>query len=183
MKHFYKNIQGWFHFQELYREEVTKAKDGAIFVEVGCWKGKSTAFLAVEIINSAKAIQLYCVDHWDDSDPLAKKHGVQDIFTQFVQNLAPVIGHINVICGKSVEVAKRYDDNSIDFLMLDAAHDYKNVRADIDAWLPKLKPGATFGGDDWNWSGVHRAASETFSNITILGQGKGRHWKTTKELS
>ena len=64
MEHFFNKIEGWFSFGELYRDAVYNAKDGDVFVEVGSWKGRSAAFMAVEIINSKKKIDFYCVDSW-----------------------------------------------------------------------------------------------------------------------
>jgi len=73
MNHFFDDIQGWFNFTRPYREAVLSApKNGAVFVEIGCWKGRSSAYLGVEIVNSGKDIQLYCVDHWKGSDQVHK---------------------------------------------------------------------------------------------------------------
>ena len=66
--HYYEGIQGWFNFRRVYGEMVARAAPGAVFVEVGCWKGRSTAFLGVEILRSGKAIALHCVDHFRGSD-------------------------------------------------------------------------------------------------------------------
>ena len=49
----------------------------------------------------------------------------------------------------SVEAAKRFTDESLDFVYLDADHSYEAVRDDIAAWWPKLKPGGLFAGDDY----------------------------------
>ena len=47
-------------------------------------------------------------------------------------------------------------DHSLDFVFLDASHEYKDVKDDIEHWLPKVKIGGTLGGDDMNWKGVGR---------------------------
>lgn len=43
---------------------MARAAPGAVFVKVGCWKGRSAAFLGVDILRSGKAIALHCVDHF-----------------------------------------------------------------------------------------------------------------------
>ena len=47
---------------------VEKFSSGSKFVEVGSWKGKSAAYMAVEIINSKKKITLDCIDTWEGSN-------------------------------------------------------------------------------------------------------------------
>ena len=67
MKHIYDQPQfgeQWFTFPDLYRAAVLNANSPAHFVEVGSWKGRSSAFMCVEIFNSGKDIQFTCVDQW-----------------------------------------------------------------------------------------------------------------------
>lgn len=61
MEHFYNNIQGWFDFENIYRKIVYNSPIDNIshFVEIGSWLGKSSSFMAVEILNSKKSVN-YC---------------------------------------------------------------------------------------------------------------------------
>ncbi len=54
-----------------------------------------------------------------------------------------------LIQGRSVEVATLFDDNCFDFIHIDAGHSYKDVKADLNAWWPKLSSGGCFCGDDY----------------------------------
>ena len=49
----------------------------------------------------------------------------------------------------SEEAARQIPDRSLDFVYLDARHDYASVKEDIGLWYPKLKPGAVFAGHDY----------------------------------
>lgn len=54
-------------------------------------------------------------------------------------------------------------DGSVSFCLIDGAHDYKSVKDDIAAWLPKMKPGGWLCGDDIAWGDdmpVFRAVEE-----------------------
>lgn len=206
MNHFYRSIPGWFSFQDVYADAVREAPADreSIFVEIGCWKGKSTAFLAVEAINSGKPIKICAVDHWLGSDEPAH-HADPDVkngtlFERFVANMMPVRRHVEVMRMASVDAASVFAGRLADLVMLDGDHSYDGVRADLSAWLPRMRPGGVVAGDDWNWSGVNQAVIERFvveqdpdapiptrsmpppvlrdcSSFEILGEGKGRHWR------
>src|SRR5689334_683524 len=61
----YKQIRGWFNYDDLYAWQVSIHGDGAQFVEVGSWLGKSTCYMASAIASSGKRIHFYAVDVWD----------------------------------------------------------------------------------------------------------------------
>ena len=37
----------------------------------------------------------------------------------------------------------------MDFVYIDARHDYESVLEDLDAWCPKMKPGGIIAGHDY----------------------------------
>jgi hypothetical protein len=168
MEHFYQNIQGWFDFQNHYTRMVNEAPESAHFVEVGTWKGTSAAYLIVEIINSGKNIKLDCVDTWQGSEEhqAGLSHSDQHVidgtlYNHFMENMKPVEGKFTPVRLPSVQAASMYSDASLDFVFLDAAHDYDNIKADIIAWLPKVKKGGWIGGHDYTWNeGIRRACDE-----------------------
>jgi Methyltransferase domain len=164
MKHFFNDVEGWFTFPVIYSLQVAKAKDKAHFVEVGSWKGKSTAYMAVEIINSKKDIQFDCVDTWEGSDEPAH-HIDKDVidntlYETFIKNMKPAEGYYKPVRMDSVSASRLYEDESLDFVFIDAAHDYESVKADIKAWYPKVKIGGTIAGHDYNWQSVKKAVDE-----------------------
>lgn len=142
MEHFYQNLEGenWFDYEMFYLTMVDRFPSGSHFVELGTWRGKSAAFMAVEIINSGKKIRFDCIDNWSQGD-------TKD---ECLKNLEPVKDHINIIEGISWEAASLYKDNSIDFCFVDAAHDYESKVKDVTAWLPKIKSGGVIAGHDYN---------------------------------
>jgi hypothetical protein len=173
MRHFYSDIPGWFSFSRLYREAVMNAREPARFVEIGVWKGRSTAFLGVEIINSAKNIHLDVVDTFQGSDEAvhrqdASLHQLQEEFCRNVKPIASAIGVVRV--QPSTEAARDYDDWSLDFVFIDAAHDYESVKNDIQAWKPKVKRGGILAGHDYHseWPGVVQAVDELCPTRTVL---------------
>ena len=169
MEHFYQKIQGWCNFWTIYNNMVELAEDGDHFVEVGAWKGQSTAFMAVLIANSGKQIKFDVVDTWEgsaehkaDTESWDKDLKDDNLYNEFLTNMKPAEGYFNPIRTTSLEAAASYEDESSEFVLLDASHEYEDVKADILAWLPKIKPGCFLGGDDYHqtWPGVIRAVTE-----------------------
>ena len=50
----------------------------------------------------------------------------------------------------STEAAKNFDKESIDFIYVDARHDYCGVTEDLEHYWPILKPGGIMAGHDYN---------------------------------
>jgi len=184
MEHFYQNIEGWFCFESIYDGAVSSASDGSHFVEVGAWKGKSTSYMAVLIANSGKNIKFDVVDTWKGSAEHANMPAIinDTLYSEFLELMKPVEKYINPIRMTSVEAAKLYQDNSLDFVLIDANHDYEPVKEDILAWLPKVKPNGILAGDDYPWPGVTQAVQEVLGGNVKLSCGTGNIycWSYTK---
>ena len=70
---------------------------------------------------------------------------------------------IVLMISDSVSAARLFPDAAFEWVHLDARHDYASVKADIEAWLPKVKPGGWLSGDDYDeqkWPDVVRAVNE-----------------------
>ena len=72
----------------------------------------------------------------------------------------------------SIEAAINFENSFFDFIYLDAIHLYENVKEDISVWLPKLKHGGVFAGDDCNhkFPGVEKAVKEIFGKDVIINK-------------
>lgn len=168
MDHYFKDVEGWAAFTDLYAKVVASAKGGDQFVEVGSWLGKSASFMGVEIINSGKDIKLVCVDPWLDGGPDLRETSYftdrrEPLFETFTRNTARVAHLITPMRMSSVTAASKFADSSVDFIMLDGDHSYEAVQADIAAWTPKMRPGSIMSGDDYLWPGVKQAVEEAFA--------------------
>jgi predicted O-methyltransferase YrrM len=161
--HYWHTLPGpqWFSGARIYAEQVERARNEAVFVELGAWKGRSAAFMGVEIANSGKRIKFYTVDHWRGN--LKEKDQADDedvrlgrLFDAFVQNVKPVKDYIHPLRSDSSKAAQQFADDSVDFVYVDAEHTYASTARNIASWWPKLKSNGVLAGDDWCFFDLHR---------------------------
>ncbi len=76
---------------------------------------------------------------------------------------------LKILEGVSWEMAKKVKDKSLDFVFVDASHDYESVVKDFNAWAPKVKPGGIFSGHDVHWPGVIQALNELHPDFEKAG--------------
>jgi hypothetical protein len=81
----------------------------------------------------------------------------------------------------TVEAAKKFDDCSVDFIWVDAGHDYEDVMADLKAWWPKLKAQGIMGGDDFPMEGVKSAVEEFFPSFETGSENGWSWWRVRKK--
>eukprot|EP00927_Polykrikos_kofoidii_P063417 TRINITY_DN58221_c0_g1_i1.p1 TRINITY_DN58221_c0_g1~~TRINITY_DN58221_c0_g1_i1.p1 ORF type:complete len:406 (-),score=69.25 TRINITY_DN58221_c0_g1_i1:112-1329(-) len=58
-------------------------------------------------------------------------------------------GKAQIVHQDSVAAAKQIPNKSLDFVYLDARHDFAGVVADVNAWWPKVRVGGIFAGHDF----------------------------------
>lgn len=168
MNHYWQTIQGWFNFQPIYSYAANTFPDGSNFLEIGSWKGASTSYLGVELINLNKTkTVLYCVDTWEGTPgehDTEKSVLDKTLFNEFLNNIKPLRDNglvINPVKGKSQDSSILFADNFFDFIYIDGSHYYNDVKEDIIKYLPKLKSTGVLAGHDWQCEEVVRAVSET----------------------
>lgn len=177
--HYYYNIQGWFVQEKLFTSMVMSCNDTDEyhFVEIGSWKGRSSTFMGVEILNSEKKIKFDCVDTWEGSEEHIDRGSstfeplllIKDgLYNEFLKNIRPIKSVINPIRSTSIEASKLYEDNSLDFVFIDGAHDYLSVKEDIEHWYPKVKKGGYISGDDYVHPPIGKAVREFFDLRSII---------------
>ena len=178
----WKEIHGWFDFQDIYKRIVAAIPDGGQFAEVGCWLGRSLGAFHQYAQEARKRIHLHAVDTFkgDPSNPLhaaiLDAHG-GSVETAFRANMAAVgvNGELTVHVGDSAAAAAKFADQSLDAAFIDADHRLEFVRADIQAWLPKIKPGGILAGHDADETGVGQAVLELLPRARVFG----RTWLVT----
>jgi predicted O-methyltransferase YrrM len=165
-------IQGWTKESELQflYETAQTMPPGARVVEVGSWKGRSTVVLA-DGLRDVEGARLFAVDTFAGDAEIAADYGRvegREIEDEFRRNTAG-IDFLEVVVADSREGAGHFEDESIDWVFIDADHSYPSVRADIAAWAPKVRPGGLLSGHDYGRSGVTDAVRRVFADFGQAG--------------
>ena len=135
-----------------FAKQLFKNQD-VIGVEVGVDEGEH----ANRILEWNEVKKLYLVDVVDNVHDRFKHEG----------------DRVQFILKPSVEAAKDFKDNSLDFVYIDACHSYQAVMEDLNAWYPKVKIGGIICGHDFRPSdleiheGVAQAVTDFFSSLNI----------------
>lgn len=183
MEHIFHQPQfgeNWFTYPTLYTELAKDAPNRSTIVEVGSWKGKSAAFMAVTIANLRKQIDFYCVDTWEGSPEHNEDEYIVGgtLYDLFLKNIEPVSEYIKPIRKTSVDASKDFEDNSLFAVFIDAQHEYEPVKEDIQHWLPKVKSGGILCGHDYHpsWKGVMDAVDEVLGAENIVPRIRENCW-------
>lgn len=177
MSEHWKTLDGYFTFPDFYSWVADPEQRGDNWhgVEVGVYTGQSAAFLVEQIVRwRTNGLGEYKPGNstLDLVDLELTNHKARE-------NLAP-LEHTGII-GKFHEMSSGaasylYENGSLDFVFIDANHEYSAIAADIDAWLPKVKKGGIIAGHDfcaWPGFGVMQAVLERFPRVEIWRGEKG----------
>lgn len=181
----WKDIIGWFDFSEVYDLVVDKASDSAVFVEVGSWFGRSTAYMGEQIKKNSKNIKFYVVDTWEGAGESETQKTIVsnyggNIFPAFWQNMvnSKLEDLISPLQITSEKASLLFDDETLDFVFIDASHVYDEVTKDISCWYPKIKKGGIIAGHDFTPRfDVPDAVQDFFGTNFYL---KGNSWLSEK---
>ena len=138
---------------------IRRLPSNASMAEVGVLLG----VLSEYVLRQRKDISLLMIDSWQTTDkqPESYKATGDDhalhsdpkrvlSHRQQAENRARHFpGRATIMAMTSLEAAAKVSDASLDMVFLDADHSYEGVKADLAAWLPKVKPGGWIGGHDY----------------------------------
>ncbi|MEX0909991.1 MAG: class I SAM-dependent methyltransferase [Candidatus Paceibacterota bacterium] len=139
------------------------------FAELGFKKGAEIGVFAGHysdiLLKNIPGLELFCIDFWGGYAGY-REHGFEgSMGTAHNKAIETLKGRATIIKKLSVEASKDFADESLDFVYIDANHEYKFVKEDIVAWTQKVKKGGIVAGHDYYVSktgndGVIRAINE-----------------------
>jgi hypothetical protein len=139
------------HLREDFGEFLNRRGLVGAAAEIGVQRG----YFSRALLDRWRGATLHLVDPW--------RHfpgGYQDIanvsddeheanMREALKHLEPHQGRYQLHRKLSQEAVGAFADASLDFVYIDANHEYQAVLDDIHAWYPKVKPGGVLAGHDY----------------------------------
>lgn len=157
--------------QELWLfEQAARLARGATIVEIGSYKGRSTACLGLGMKH--KGGKIFAIDTFNGNDSDFQGPGRRDFFPEWHANM--------VKCGLTDMVTPVVGDSGsagvdwtapIDFLFIDGSHVYEDARRDFDMFYPHVVRGGLVALHD---VGSHEGPTAVWEERRHLLERSGR---------
>ena len=163
-----KEIEGFLvsPAQERWLFGTAKAlRDGAVIVEIGSFKGRSTSCLAFGCRGSSKHVFAIDTFEGNDKDFTRGTQFENPFYSVFKKNIDAngLSRYVTPVPGRSVEVGKTWK-RPIDFLFIDGGHEYEDVLTDFQTFFPHVVAGGIVAFHD-----CHNFATDPDSAVGFPG--------------
>lgn len=118
-------------------------------VELGSFKGEYASHLTKNWSGT-----LYMIDVWrplskEEYDDVSNHKNHIDAYSQAMNNIKGYEDKTFMLRMKGDDALSLFEDESLDFVYIDANHTYEAVVEDLKNWYPKIKPGGLVMGHDY----------------------------------
>lgn len=124
----------------------------AIAVEVGVQGGGFAAFM----LRKTNPQRLYLIDCWAHQDPTLYDDPEANVSNEDQERLYQETkqrfsgdSRVVILREFSKNAAAQFNDESLDWVYIDANHGYEAIREDLELWWPKVKKGGILSGHDY----------------------------------
>lgn len=150
----------------------------------GCEVGVAYGGQSIYILTNSPLEILYSVDpykHFSEKDYDDTMNFPQDYFDVLyfkVKSKLADFGERSVLVRMpSIEAAETFENDSLDFVFIDANHSFEAVTEDLEAWVPKVRLGGLVSGDDYAVFSSTRDAINLFAiNNHVKIHVQGNKW-------
>ena len=149
--------------------EARTLRPGAVIVEIGCYKGRSTVSLAYGCQGTTKRI--FSIDTFSGNDTDFGGPGREQFDYEWKRNVAEnnLEGYVTQVVGDSTVIGDDWT-STIDLLFVDGSHVYVDVLQDFDKFFPHVVSGGVVALHD---VGSHDGPTQVWNERGRLLQKKG----------
>ena len=146
--------------REFLTDMMSRLPEDALIVEVGTFKGKATAVMALACLDTSRrivAVDPFVEYEHHSGNPASLALGLhqtwEGVYKDFLATFeeVPFVAHIRKT---SERAAIEWDGGEIDFIWIDGSHKASMVKIDLELWVPFIKKGGIVSGHDWQFKPV-----------------------------
>lgn len=140
----------------------------------GCEIGVHTGTTAVSLLQNLPDIKQYnAIDPWESyikyDGTIYKKPGHKklknwsDAMKHFFKITEPFKDKVITYRLQSIEAVENFFDETLDWIFIDANHEYEYIRENLEIWTPKVRKGGIVSGHDYGnkkFPGIKKAVDE-----------------------
>jgi hypothetical protein len=145
----------YLHIQEKLGSDICGA-------EIGIYLGETAEYC----LRNLKPRMYYMIDPYDEFGGRSREDWTEIYI--WISGIFQNRPNVQFIRDTSENACKMFRDKELDFVYIDANHDYKYVEKDINIWYNKIKKGGVLSGHDFDnpsCPGVRQAVEEFSSKI------------------
>lgn len=117
---------------------------------VGAEIGVERGFFSRELLRAHPELELFCIDAWQSYEGYIARLNTPDLPKKFEETQRRLAGyHVHFYHQFSMEAVRRFKDDTLDFVYIDANHDLPWCMDDILQWSKKVRPGGIISGHDY----------------------------------
>lgn len=150
-------------------EKFVKENGWTHGVELGVWEGSTFKHL----VKTCPSLHMIGIDLYapqpDNEGPEKWTPGENGhrwdhdkYYNDLIQFCKGYPNRAGIIKDYTTVAATHFEDESLDFVFIDADHSYEGVRDDIEHWETKVRSGGYIIGHDIHFESVKRAVEERF---------------------
>ncbi len=138
----------------------TRIELAQYFGKMGYTKGAEigvcTGYFSEILLQNIPNLFLYAVDYWKVYKEYRIVRSIQ--YELAKEKLSKY--NCQIIKAKSMDAVKDFENESLDFVYIDANHGYDFVKEDVREWTKKVRVGGMVAGHDYHIPGVKAALDE-----------------------
>ena len=119
-------------------------------VEIGVQQGEFSEIL----LQTWQGKKLYLVDCWQHQNQgyfdvaHVNNNTHEQYYQSTIKRISPYKDRTEIYKKYSSDAVNLFEDNSLDFVYIDANHKYESVLEDMNLWYPKVRQGGLLAGHD-----------------------------------
>lgn len=154
--------------REHFIAELVKKHGWTRGAELGLWYGRTIGYL----LKACPDLHMIGVDLFapqpdhperDSQKSFTAEFGHESNEKRVDEAVAPYSDRVCIYKMYTHEAADLLEDESLDFVFIDADHSEKGVERDIECWGPLVRKGGYIIGHDIDWPTVKRVVDRTFA--------------------